>query len=304
MVIISAMLKIVVALALGYGLFKAGVLTKESNAVMSRLIILVTCPCLVFSSIAGMDGSHKADVWILLVVGVAVYVVLTIVAYIVVKLLRVGKESFNTFLCMITMGNVGFIGFPLAQSLYGELGVFYIGVLNVHFTLYAYTIGITLLTGEKGKGNFKLKNIVNTGTVGAVLALVLYLCDIRLPSIVLSPLSFIGQLTSPLAMIVLGATLASYSLKKMFGNWRYYVIAVVKLLLIPAAVFFTMRAIMGNNEMTALITLYVGCPTATMIPMATLAYGGDWENASSGTGLITLAGIICIPLQWLMITCL
>ena len=204
---------------------------------------------------------------------------------------------------MIVFGNVGFIGFPLASSLYGALGVFYIGILNFHFTLFAYTIGMTLMTGgkkEDGKKRFDIKNLVNTGTVGVVIALILYLCDVKLPAVVLAPLEFIGQITSPLAMIVLGGTLASYSLKKMFGNWRYYIVSLFKLAVFPLLAFFILRAILGAGDLTSLITVYVACPTATMIPMMTLAYGGDWENASSGTGLCTILSLITIPGLWFL----
>lgn len=303
MVIVSAMLKIIVALALGYFLFKKNILTKQANAVMSRLIILATCPCMVFSSIVSMGSEYKKDVVILLIAGVVIYVVLFLIAFPVVKLMRPPKESFNTYLCMIVFGNVGFIGFPLASSLYGALGVFYIGILNFHFTLFAYTIGMTLMTGSKGedgKKKFEIKNLINTGTVGVVIALILYLCEVKVPAVILAPLDFIGQLTSPMAMIVLGGTLASYSLKKMFGNWRYYIVSLFKLLVFPVIAFFVLRAILGSGDLTSLITIYVACPTATMIPMMTLAYGGDWENASSGTGLCTILSLVTIPALWFL----
>lgn len=303
MAIVSAMLKIIASLALGFFLFKKKILTREANAVMSKLIILATCPCMVFSSIVSMGSEYTKDVVILLIAGVIIYAVLFIVAFPVVKLMRAPKESFNTYLCMIVFGNVGFLGFPLASSLFGPLGVFYIGILNFHFTLFAYTIGMTLMIGgnnESGRKRFDIRNLVNTGTVGVVLALILFLCGVKVPSVILAPLEFIGQLTSPMAMIVLGGTLASYSLKKMFGNWRYYIVSLFKLIVFPVAAFFICKTILGVGEMTSLITIYVACPTATMIPMMTLAYGGDWENASSGTGLCTILSLATIPGLWLL----
>jgi len=296
------MLKIILALILGFVLFKMNILTKEANAVMSKLIIIATCPCMVFSSIVSMGSEYKNDVYILLIIGVLIYIFLFIVAVPVVLLIRPPKESFNTYLCMIVFGNVGFMGFPLASSLFGAVGLFYISILNFHFTLFAYTIGMTLMVGGKGRKKIDIKNIVNTGTVGVVLALILFLCGVRVPSVILAPLDFIGQLTSPMAMIVLGGTLASYSLKKMFGNWRYYIVALFKLLVFPVAAFFIMRAIMGDTTMTSVTTVYMACPTATMIPMMTLAYGGDWENASSGTGLVTILCLITIPIMWFLMT--
>lgn len=303
MTILSAMLKIVAALALGFFLFKKKILTQEANAVMSKIIILAACPCMVFSSIVSMGSEYIKDAFILLLVGLIIYIVLFLVAFPVVKLMRPPKETFNTYLCMIVFGNVGFLGFPLASSLFGPLGVFYIGILNFHFTLFAYTIGMTLMCGGKkgdGQKSFDIKNLINTGTISVVLALILFLCKVKVPAVILAPLEFIGQLTSPLAMVVLGGTLASYSLKKMFGNWRYYIVSLFKLIIFPVAAFFICKAMLGPGEMTSLITIYVACPTATMIPMMTLAYGGDWENASSGTGLCTILSLATIPALWFL----
>ena len=298
MALVTAMLKIIATLALGFFLFKRNILTKEANAVMSKIIILATCPCMVFSSIVSMGSENKKDVYILLIAGVIIYAVLFLVAFPIVKLMRVPKGSFNTYLCMMVFGNVGFLGFPLASSLLGDLGLFYIGILNFHFSLFIFTIGMTLMTG--GAKKFEIKNLINPGTISVVLALVLFLCGVKVPSVIMAPLEFIGQLTSPMAMIVLGGTLASYSLKKMFGNWRYYIVSLFKLLIFPIAAYFICRAILGEGDMTSLITIYVACPTATIISMQTLAYGGDWENASAGTGLCTILSLVTIPALWLL----
>ncbi len=305
MVILTAMLKIILALLLGYFLFKRNILTQEANAVMSKLIITATCPCMVFASIVSMGSEYKKDVYILLIVGLAIYIVLGLIAFPVAKLIAPDKRTFPTYFCMIVFGNVGFLGLPLAQSLFGAVGLFYMGILNFHFTLFAYTLGMSMMAGgsEEGKKKkFDIKNLINTGTVGVVIALVLYLCEVKIPDFILAPLEFVGQLTSPMAMIVLGGTLASYSLKKMFGNWRYYIVSLFKLMIFPVLAFFILRPILGGGVMTSIITIYVGCPTATMIPMMTLAYGGDWENASSGTGLCTILSFATIPALWFLVT--
>ena len=302
MAIVIAMLKIVAALALGYFLNKIRIIDSKSGAAMSKLIIFATSPCLTFASIVSMGSERKDEAVMLLWLGVVIYVFLTVIAFVTVKLIRVPKESFATYMCVLIFGNVGFIGFPLAQSLYGSLGLFYIGILNIHFTLFAYTFGMVLMTGASGgKIKFSVKTLINPGTVSVVLALILFLLDVKLPDIVLEPISFIGQITSPLAMIVLGSTLAGYSLKTVFSNWRNYIVSIVRLLVMPAIAFLIMNAIWGVSELTTCVTLYVGCPTATILVMMSLAYGGDVENSSASIGLTTVLSIITIPVLWFFV---
>lgn len=304
MVIISTMLKIIVALALGYLLNKIKILNSEANSAMSKLVINATSPALIFSSVAGMSSDRKDEAVFLLWIGVVIYIFLAVIAFIVVKLLRVPHKSFSTYICIMVFGNVGFLGFPIAQSLYGALGLFYIGILNIHFTLFAYTFGMLLMTGGSKDGDkpkLQLKTLVNPGTIGVVLALVFFLLEIPIPDVIMAPVSFIGQITSPLAMIILGSTLATYSMKKIFSNWRNYVVSALRLLIIPAISYMILNSIWGTSEMTVILTLYIGCPTATILVMMSLAYGGDVENSSNCIGLMTILSMVTIPSLWFFI---
>lgn len=303
MTIVIAMLKLMFPMALGFFLFKIGILNTDADARMSKLIIYVTSPCLIFSSVVGIEVPEGGSVAFLLIFGVVFYVVLTLLGFLISFLLRVPKESFNTYTCLMIFGNVGFMGLPLAQSLYGTTGLFYMGLLNVHFTLYAYSFGKILMSrgAEGDKKKLKWSDFINAATICAVLPLIFFLLGVKLPDVIMEPIEFVGQITSPLAMIILGGTMATYSLKKVFTQWRYYVAALIRLIAFPLITFLILRAIWGVSEMTIIMTLYAGMPSATVVNMFALAYGGDTENASSCTGLMNIMCLITIPIMWLIV---
>ena len=303
MAIVSAMLKIVAALALGYAFNRIKILNSETCTAMSKLIINAASPCLIFSSVVSVGSERKGEALFLLWIGFAIYIFMAAIAFITVKLVRVPKEKFATYMCILIFGNVGFLGFPIAQSLYGSLGLFYMGILNIHFTLFAYTFGMMLMSGRDGDGKVKVsfRTLINPGTVGVALALIFFFLEIKIPDIILEPISFIGQITSPLAMIVLGSTIAQYPLKEVFTNTRNYITSIVKLLVMPAVAYLALNAVWGTSELTTIITLYVGCPTATILVMMSLAYNGDVESVSSSIGLTTLMSLITIPALWFFI---
>ncbi len=300
--ILIAMLKVWVAIIIGYILYKKGVTNKESNTAMSKLVVNVASPCLIFGSVVTMGTEYKGDAYILLILGVAIYIFLGALSFVVVKLMRVPKEKFAIYLCLLMFGNVGFMGYPLAESLFGNVGLFYMGILNIHFTLFTYTFGIYILTkNSEKKAKFSLKTIINPGVVSVVLATVIYLLEIELPDVIVEPIEFVGQLTSPVAMIVLGGTLASFSLKEVFSDWRNYVVSAFKLVVFPLLGFLIMNALLGTDTMTITTTIYLGVPSANFTLMIILAYGGDVKTVSSGIGLTTILSAVTIPLLWFFI---
>ena len=302
MTIAIAMLKLMFPMALGFLLFKLGILNTDADARMSKLLIYVASPCLTFNSVVGMERTGEEAIWFVLIFGVVFYIIITLLAFLCAFLMRAPKKSFNTYTCLLIFGNVGFMGLPLAESLFGSTGLFYMGLLNIHFTLFAYSFGrILMARGTGTKNQIKPGDILNAATITTVITLIVFLTGVSLPDVIMEPIEFVGQITSPLAMIILGATMATYSLKKMFTQWRYYVTGLIRLIAFPLLVFLVLRAIWGVNEVTIIMTLYAGMPSATVVNMLALAYGGDTENASSCTGLMNIMSLITIPIMWMLV---
>jgi len=219
--LLVTMLKLVVPMAVGYMLYKCRLFSNESNRGMSYLVVLVTSPCAMFKSIATMDAGEMGNALRLLWIGAAIYAVLIVLAWLIVKLLRIDPKASGVFQAALIFGNVGFLGLPLAESLFGEVGLFYMAFLNIHFTLLAYSYGIYLITRSgSGKSGFSFKKLINPGLIGIIVAAVFYFLQIPVPNIVMEPISFISNINSPLAMVVLGSTAAAYSLKKSSASSR------------------------------------------------------------------------------------
>lgn len=299
--LITTMLKIVAAMAVGFLLYKLKIFNKEVNKGMSGLVLNVTTPCMIFYGIVTMGNSEKQNAITLLWSCVIVYVVLAAVALLVTKILKVEKDISGVYQAALIFGNVGFLGFPLAESLYGPVGLFYMALMNMHFNLAVYSYGIYLIRrSAKGTNKFKPLNLVNPGIIGAVLAIIVYFCDIKLPEFVLEPIHFVGSVTSPLAMIIIGSSAAAFSLKKVFSQKKIYIMATIKLLIIPILTFFIFNAFWGNTMMTQVMTFYVGMPTAAVVGMTAVAAEANADQATYATVMMNLLCIISIPVLYLV----
>jgi len=300
-----AMVKIIAAIALGYFLYKIHILNDEANAVISKLIIYGCGVCMIFSSVSGLDASNKGVVLVLILGGIGVYVLLAVLAFIVARFLSPSSPLRGIYEVIMVFGNTAFLGFPIGEAFMGSIGFSYMAILNIHNNVFAYSYGVYLLTkGGEGKFKFSFKKLLNPGIISALLGLAFFFIGIKVPDIVMAPIDFVGQLTSPLAMIVMGSSMATYSFKNLFNNWRYYILSVFKLIVFPLAVFFIARAAISDQQVIYSLTLHAAMPPATIVSMLAMANGADYKTTTSATGLMNLLCIATIPAIWMLITAL
>ena len=303
MVVITLSAKILLAMAIGYFCYKIGIFKETSPSVLSKFIADIAIPFMIFSAVTSMSGNAdlKSDFYTMLLVGVIMYAALVVISFLIVKLMRVPKISNGTYQASLIFGNIGFLGLPVAQDLYGAEGVFLMAVFQIHFNILVYSYGLWLMTKD-GKGEFKfnIKSLFNPGLVATILASVLYLADVSLPSVVTEPISFIGNIASALATVVLGSLVAQFSLKKVFSNGKMYILSIIRMIIFPLITYLIMKSIFGPCTLTSIVTLSAGMPTAMIVSIFSESYGGDSETATESTSMMNIFCIITIPLMYLM----
>ena len=110
--------------------------------------------------------------------------------------------------------NCGFMSLPLQKAILGNDGVFYGAIYVAVFNIFIWTYGLVAMSGDKKELSLK-KLIANPGIVGVVIAILLWVFHIQLPSILYSPIDYLGALNTPIPMIIIGCQLANTSLKSM-----------------------------------------------------------------------------------------
>ena len=295
------MVKILVCMCLGFFLRKINLITEPAQKGMSALIVHVTAPCLLFASIVTMDHSEFESAVTLLWAGVLVYAALIILAILITRLLRFPVSSRGVYQAAMIFGNVSFLGIPLAESLYGSIGVFYIAVLNIHFNLLFFTYGFYLIMKSgSGGSRFTPKKLINSGVIGILLSLIIFFLQIPMPEVVVSPIRFVGSITSPLSMIIIGSSAAGYSLRYVFRQKKIYLLSFLRLLVYPVAAYFIFKLILGDNLLTSILSIYIGMPTASVVGMTAIACDADAESATSCTAMTTIFSLITIPILYLI----
>jgi len=167
---------------------------------VSKLVMIVGFPCLVFASLvqSELDASALAEM------GLAAVVTLSAFAAVGYPVLRLADQEIRAFLPPMMLANTGNMGLPLCLLAFGDTGLALgIGYFTVN-GLLAFIVGPTIVSGSSN-----LMNVLKLPLIWAtLLALVFKFGDIPVPDWALNTLTIIGGFPIPLMLITLGTSLA------------------------------------------------------------------------------------------------
>jgi len=282
-------------LGVGYVARKRKLFDAAADGLMTRLVLNITMPALLITAMVGGPAEMPRRIlfYVMLMILLA-FAAKGVLGFLSALALGMPREKRGTVAAMVMFGNVGFMGFPLVYALLGAEGLFIASIFNVVFNLLVFSLGIKLVAGGGGKLSPWL--FLNAPMVSSVIAILLFLLGIRLPYTIAVTLGHLGDMTIPLAMILLGSTLAGMDWKELFQDWRAYGIAVVKLLAAPLVVYLALVRVVADPVLLHVVVLLSAMPVGTSLPMLCIRYGGDQELAGRGIFISTLLSLATIPL--------
>ena len=117
----------------------------------------------------------------------------------------------------------------------------------------------------------------------------------RLPEDIVLALDMVGAVTSPLAMILVGGTLAGIRVKEVFSDLRVYPFTVVKLILLPLLVMAGMRLVIRDELLMQVFTVLLLMPVANNSVLFSLLYDNDENLAARAVFITTLLSMATVP---------
>ena len=320
---LQSIISIVLLIALGYILKGRGMFNDTFSSNLSRLIMSVILPAGVFVSV--LHHMQTSDLWNLryglLVVGLT-YFVSYIVAFIMMKVLRVPPGRRGIFINMVVNDNCLFIGLPVQIALFGPEALPYFLLYYIGNTISVWMVGVFLIemdplpqnssaTGESVRPSghkFSWKKLLPPPLMGFIVALIFLYAQIPLPTILHNTLNYLGDMVTPLSLLYIGIVLHDAGLKSMAlnkdslgGIFGRFVIAP----LIMFGVIITVRFIGGITlEPIAMITFIVQSagPVIAVLPIVVNESGADLPFATGLVMISTILFVFVIPLIMELLT--
>ncbi len=276
----------------GFCCAKAGILTPEFRKCLSTLTLSTAAPAVILSSVLESEGIAVSMVTVV-ITAAAFYALCIALANVFVILTRSRRDQRALDELMLIFTNVGFVGIPVAGAVYGSAGVTMTAVFVLMFNLTFFSYGIVRISGGRG---FSPRRLVNPCIIAALLALVLSVTGWHLPGPIEDALSAVGAMNTPLAMLVIGASVAHSDLRAAFTNPRLYRISLLSMFAMPLCVLACLIPVPLDPMLKGVAVLMAAMPVAGNCAMVSDIYLSGDMTASHAVVVSTLMSAVSLPL--------
>ena len=280
----------------GYFLSKKRFLPENTDAVLSKLLSRVVMSALCFNTFSNNFKVENIKTNLgLFVCGAVVLLVTLFAGRLLAPLFAKDKYVQNIYTYSLTISNLGYMGYPISQAVFGDKAMFNMMVFCIPFSMFIYSFGYAMLNPLNKKVTFK--SLVNPTFFGMILGAIVGLFNIKLPTPVSNALSMVAVPMAFLAMIVTGFVIAKYPFKEIIYNKKVYVASFLRLVAIPSVVVTVLKLLNlpQNYILSALCALSMPLGLNTVVFPA--SYGADTRHGASMALISTLGAMITIPLM-------
>ncbi|GKU24936.1 AEC family transporter [Clostridium folliculivorans] len=297
-IVINQMLQLFIILGLGYFLNKIKIFDDTLNQKLNKLLLNVTTPALVLASVSSIKQSNNTkEALFVFLVAIIIFTLLPIISYMLVRIIRIPKHQRGIYMFMTVFSNIGFMGFPVMKAIFGNEAVFYTSIFNMIFNIWVFTLGIVLINyGTNSKVKLSFKNLLSPGIISSLLAIAIYFLRIPVHPVLKSTFDMVGNITTPVAMMLIGSTLANLNIKEVFTELRIYPYTIIKQILIPFIAYPLLKYFITSPLVLGVALVNLAMPVGNSAVLFANQYDGDVDLAAKSVFITTLISVFTIPL--------
>lgn len=290
--VISQLAALFLMILAGYISARADLISPQFRQKLSSLALNTSAPCIILSSVLESE-SGSADMAAAVGVGVFFFALMIALAALLVRVCRVPRAQRGLDQLMLVFTNVGFMGIPVVQSIYGPTGVALLSMFILIFNLCFFSYGVLLISGGL---SLNPRALLNTCIVAALLALLFGLTGWHLPAPVETALSAIGAMNTPLAMMIIGASIAHSDLRAAFSSPRLYLVSLLRMAVMPLCILGIVAVLPIPRMLAGICVALAAMPVAGNCAMISDLYTPEDMTASQAVMLTTLLSAVTLPL--------
>ncbi len=282
-------------MVVGVVVSKAGIITPKNRGALVRLLVDVCVPFMVLDA---FNRTYTADELHACVVIMVMAVVLCAISGVLGFVLWRGQPARRRqVLQYATMfSNAGIAGLPVVLLVYGDIGVFYASMYLIPPRVIQWTLGISMFSGKMADfKTFVNKVLLNPVVVVVYIGFAMMLTGMTFDGVLGSAIENIGDVTAPVSMMLMGATLAAMD-PRMLLDRCVWLLTAVRLAVMPVISIVLLRALHVDVMTLSVCTTLLAMPAATNAATISERYGGDYVFASALVCVSTVLSIVTVPM--------
>jgi predicted permease len=313
-IIISQIFILAIVVLIGVIAAKVKVLTLESKDMLSKVIFNISLPLMLFTNFLKLEATPRllSNSFTVLTVSGFVILFMLLAGWVVARIFRIKGREAAVFKAHSMFGNTIFLGFPLITALYGVEGLLYASMYQLVSTVIMWTVGVVVLTQGDGRSWKKsISRVLNPNTIATLSGLLIFIFSVKLPALLIKPLSELGASNIWLSMLYIGAMLVLADVGGLLGRKSLYIISISRLIIVPAilisffAAFAALSGLIPDKMVISVVILEASMPCMASVVIMAKEFGADDHLAVGNVFVSTIFSILSLPavlmaINWLL----
>ena len=291
-------LKIILYICVGFVARKLRVMQDGFDKMLTKFVMAIPLPCMIINSFLGFEFSFEELTTFPVIIGLAVLLVAICFLFGHLIYLKMGKTGVaKSVRFALTFTNFTFFGFAVVSELYGAHGMLYyvIFTLPIRFAFYGGA-ALTLGDGSLRMGRQELmKKFFCEPVVAVIIGFVLYLIQLPIPEVIKDTMDTLGNMASPLGLILVGAIIADAQWKGVLKYHCVIWVTILRLIVMPAIALGVSLLLPIDHEIVRTILFYFAMPVASLTPAFILRYNPEEVEGRLAAGyMVVVSTVLCI----------
>lgn len=305
---LSGIFEVVLIAGLGFYLAKTGWLWETAGKDLTRLTMTVALPPLMIYS---LKSNFTHDQLIETAPDLLLPFTSIFAAYLAGRLLaailHISPGRRGVFTCTCCIANAIFIGLPVNVALFGEKSVPSAMLYYIANTAMFWGLGAHLIVKDAGSGRTftfgeMMKKLRTPPLMGFVAGVVLVLLDIPLPSFALTACRYVGNMATPMALMVVGIQMSEIPLSSIHWDRDLAGAMAGRFILSPLCLWLLLPFIPISPMSARVFLLQSGMPAMTNMTILAASVGADAKYSTTINCLSLLLGVFFIPFYMFLLS--
>ena len=276
----------------GWILGKTKIVKSEHTAILSALCVYLFLPA---NSIKAFSESFSVEniknYYPLLIISSVTIIILTAISLALSKVITKDRYERKVMFYTLIIPNFGYMGYALAEGIYGTSALLDIIIYAIPFSIFCYSVGYCTLTGK----SFSFKKLLNPPLIAILIGIIVGLTNFEFPGVLASFMGKASSCMAPVSMLLAGITISEFASKKLVSDKKVYLVCLLRLLVIPIAVFLVMKPFFSKSALRSAVLLNaMPCGLNTIVFPKLI--GEDCELGAKLAFVSNIMALVTIPL--------
>lgn len=256
-IMFKQVLVLFIFVAIGFALGRTKIVKSEHSSMLSNLLVYVFLPCCNIKAFANdFTTQYISQNYDYIIFGTILLIILIFITKLLAKPLTRNKYDRYVYEYSLIVPSYGYMGYALAESCFGQMGLLNFIMFSTPFTVYIYATAFPLLT----KRGFTLKGFLNASMISIILGMIIGLAGIKLDGVVQTVIVSGSSCMAPISMILTGLVISEFNIKEIARKWQIYPVSLMRLVILPLIVGALLTILRIDKSLVAIAVLFMALP--------------------------------------------